>query len=314
MNRTNKKYLVKFAGICGSDLNKVHDSSFCLSDILTLGHEVVCSSDEGDLYVVNPFECDMFCSECTQDSYLLCERVNRIGAGTSSGGYSGEVCLNPRRMYIIPASVNHPMVGVLCDGVAVVFHGFHMLDLHNSRRLAIIGAGSIGILSALVAKDRYPHLAIDVFYKSEQKGDFLFRYYGDYFNIVNIRDIENRQSIYDIVIEAVGGKQTDTISDAIHIVSNSGSILVYGAFHKDCRIIKSIRQLFYKQVSMIGVNSYCESHNDFPKAVRWTFDHEKLILPLLTDIYNVKRDKLDSEMIYRSVIAPKVMKGCFIYE
>ena len=314
MNRISKKYLVKFAGICGSDLNKVRDSSFCRSNILTLGHEVVCCSEEGDLYVVNPFECDISCSECTQNSYLLCDRVSRIGAGKGSGGFSGEVSLNPCRMYIIPASVNHPIVGVLCDGVAVVFHGFHMLDLQNSRRLAIIGAGSIGILSALVAKDRYPHLAIDVFYKSEQKRDFLSRYYGDFFNIVDIRDIEKSKSIYDIVIEAVGGKQTDTISDAINIVSNSGSILVYGAFHEDCRSIKNIRQLFYKQISMIGVNSYCEGHHDFPQAVSWTFDHEKLILPLLTDVYNVKRDKVDSEMIYMSVIAPKVMKGCFIYE
>ena len=314
MSSISREYLVKFAGICGSDINKAQEASFEVDDILALGHEIVCASDAGELYVVNPFECNGYCERCAQDSYMHCDKVTRIGAGKVNGGYAGKICINPSNLYRIPAFVEHPEIGVLCDGIAVILHGFHMVDLCGVRNVAIIGTGSIGILSALVAKDRYPEMVIDIVCRSSQKKAFLSQIFKDKFNFIDADSISQKKCRYDLVIEAVGGKQTKTLSDAVDIVKNSGTILVFGAFNNDCKTFDNLRQLFYKQISLLGVNSFCQKYNDFQDAVDWAITHEDIILPLLTDLFYVKREMINSKELYQSVVQRKLLKGCFVYE
>lgn len=313
MYSTCNTYKVKYAGICGSDINKAKDVGFQVDDILKLGHEIVCLSNKGDLFVVNPFFCNSNCPVCEQGSYFHCEKVTRLGAGVVKGGFSGMICADPDNLYKIP-QCSHPEIGVLCDGIAVVFHGFHMIQLQNIQRLAIIGAGSIGILAAMVAKKEYPNLRVDIFFKSTRKKNFLIKQFGDFFNYVDISEISSKSNCYDIVMEAVGGRQTETINHSIEIVKNSGSILVFGAFSEESNHLKRFRQLFYKQITIIGVNSFCKKCNDFQKAVNWTFANEELLFPLLTDLYVIDRGRIEEKDIYRRILDQKILKGYFVYE
>ena len=313
MHNDCNSYLVKYAGICGSDINKAEDPTFLEKDILTLGHEVVCQSDTGDLYVVNPFFCASNCPDCSQRSYLHCAKVNRLGSGNADGGYSGKICISFKNLYSVPLC-SHPEVGVLCDGVAVVLHGFHMLTWLNVQKMAIIGAGSIGVLAALIAKEAHPALTIDIFCKSDKKRDYLFQLYGNSFNYIDINDVSRTNDCYDLVLEAVGGKQTNTLSLAIDIVRNNGSILVLGSFHEDCNYPSRLRQLFYKQITLTGVNSFCKEYHDFQKAFQWTFSHEELLFPLITDFYHIDRSNVNSKELLHLVLEHKMLKGCLVYE
>lgn len=307
------KYTVKYAGICGSDINKARDNSFIENDILKFGHEIVCESDSGELFVVNPFVCDSRCSTCNQKSFMYCDNVTRLGAGDVEGGFSGKVNIKSENLYKIPKT-SHPEIGVFCDGIAVVFHGLHMIQLQSNQRLAIIGAGSIGVLSAVIIKEIFPHHSIDIFYKSRQKKEYLQELFGNTFSYHEISKMNICRNCYDVVIEAVGGKQIDTIDYSIDMVKNSGSILVFGAFNDECKTINRLRQLFYKQIKLIGINSFCKEYDDFQRAVNWAFSHERLLSSLITDFYVVCRNRIDAKKVYQSVLAHKLLKGCIVYE
>lgn len=313
MSNTNVTCKVKYAGICGSDINKAKEETFLENDILKLGHEIVCLSNTGDLYVVNPFICDSNCTTCTQESYMYCDKVTRLGAGNVEGGFSGEISVKLNNLYRVP-DCSHPEVGILCDGMAVVLHGFHMMDFQRVQKLAIIGAGSIGVLAALTAKEEFPHVSIDIFCKSILKKDYLNKQFGDSFNYLDMCDIPAINNCYDVVIEAVGGWQTDTITNSIGVVKNNGTILVFGAFNENCRIVKGLRQLFYKQITLFGINSFCKKCNDFQKAVKWTFAHEELLFSLLTNSYSVNRSRVDANIIHKFVLEHKLLKGYFVYD
>ena len=244
---------------------------------------------------------------------MHCDKTVRLGAGVAYGGYAGEVSVASGNLYKVP-ECSHPEIGVLCDGVAVVLHGFHMMEWQNVREVAIIGTGSIGMLAALISKENNPNLTVDIFYKSSGKRDFLKKHWDDSFNYLDISEISIRHNCYDVVLEAVGGRQTDTITHSIDIVRNSGSILVFGAFSEDCNCLNKLRQLFYKQITLIGVNSFCKKYDDFQRAVDWTFAHEDLLSPLLTDFYAINKGCIDAKGVYQSVLDRKLCKGCFVYE
>ena len=312
-NKLYNKYWVKYAGICGTDINKAKEKCISEGNVLNFGHEVVCASSDGEMYVVNPFICDSVCKTCELSSYIYCDKVNRLGCGNMSGGYSGEITIPQKNLYKIP-QCSHPEVGVLCDGIAVVLHGFHMVKLHNINKLAIIGAGSIGILSALIAKEKFPQLSIDIFTKTKEKKTFLNNLFGASFNYIDINNLATKANHYDVVIEAVGGPQTKSITNSIEIVKNNGTIIVFGAFGENSTNLIGLRNLFYKQISMVGVNSFCKIKDDFSKAVKWAFEHEEKLSQLLTNIYYLKRNQIDPKMAYQFLLEYKKLKGYIVYE
>lgn len=306
-------YYVKYAGICGSDINKIKSKDFDPNKILQFGHEIVCESQDGALYVVNPFVCNPDCKICDSTSLLYCKQVHRLGDGTVDSGFSGKITILPENLFKIP-SCKYPQVGVLCDGIAVIFHGLHMININMFSKIAIIGSGSIGVLAALLFKEQNHNCSIEIYVRTNEKQEYLNSHYSDYFNIIDINAINCVNEKYDLVVEAVGGLQTDSISIAIDIVKKNGAILVFGAFDAKCGLLKGIRRLFFKQIHMLGINSFCRKCNDFATAVDWAFSHENILYPMITNQVQVSRSNIDVVQIYQEIVKSKLLKGCFIYE
>lgn len=209
---------------------------------------------------------------------------------------------------------DHPQIGVLCDGVAVIIHGLHLININQFSNVAIVGSGSIAILAALIIKDYNPNCEVEVFVRRIDKQEYLISYYSDYLKISDAGTLKNKDEKYDLVIEAVGGLQTESISTAIDIVKKSGTILVFGAFSAECSSLSGIRKLFYKQIHLIGSNSFCKMYNDFGVAVEWTFSHESLLYPLITNQMYASKADLDIMQLYEQIVKKKIIKDCFIYE
>ena len=312
MNIFNKKIIelpIAYSGICGSDINKYHENIITVKNVHLFGHEIV-GVIGNKYYVVNPFSCDEGCNNCDVESNIYCSKCARLGCGITPSGFSNTISINHQSIYLLE-NIRNPQVGVFTDGIAVVFHAFHLYN-KPIKNVCIIGDGAIGLLCSLVLRSQNPDAQIDIPIRTNEKREKI-----SYFNTLeigmpSIDDIVENQ--YDLVVECVGGNQTDTLTKAIEIVRPGGGVLVLGAFSNTVYTLKGIRKLFYKQIDLMGSNSFCVKHDDFGLAVSWTIRNEDILFPLLTNEYHISRFSIDNQLVYDCIGHKKLIKGYIHYE
>ncbi|MEH6581804.1 MAG: alcohol dehydrogenase catalytic domain-containing protein [Halioglobus sp.] len=138
---------VHSAGICSSDLHML-DAGFELT--ATLGHEVAGTLSDGRAVALEPIAPCGHCDMCVTGDYFLC----RLGAGmihgvALDGGMAEEIVVPERCIVTLPNNVN-AADACLVEPLAVAAHGIRMLPLATDSRVAIIGAGAVGLAAAAV--------------------------------------------------------------------------------------------------------------------------------------------------------------------
>jgi threonine dehydrogenase-like Zn-dependent dehydrogenase len=158
---------VVVAGICGTDL-KIARGEHRLYPPATVrvpGHEIVGTVAEsrstrpdlkvGELVALAPNISCGACPACRAGRSNLCVHYACLGL-TIDGGFAESVVI-PRRAVeqgnAIPVpTALEPLVAVLMEPLAAVLRGTQALALSSEDSLVIIGAGPIGLLAVLLAK------------------------------------------------------------------------------------------------------------------------------------------------------------------
>ena len=112
----------------------------------------------------------------------------------------------------------------------------------------------------------------------------------------------SKEEKYDLIIETVGGQQIKTLNAAIKYSEYNVTIAVIGAFSKNITNALRYRELFYKQLHMLGVNSYCNTYNDFLNAIKWINKNYVTLFSLITNIY----DFSDIDFVIDNIINHKL--------
>ena len=139
---------VRSAGICGSDLHLVAGS---FPVVGTLGHEFAGALSDGTAVAVEPLAPCGDCPACVSGDYHLC----RIGMGMLmgvglDGGMADEVLVPERALVRLPAGL--PLRDAsLVEPLAVSLHGLRKAGLRGGTRVAVVGAGTIGLCAVAVA-------------------------------------------------------------------------------------------------------------------------------------------------------------------
>lgn len=138
---------VRSAGICGSDLHMVN-AGFDLAS--TLGHEVAGTLSDGRAVALEPIAPCGHCDMCMQGDYELC----RLSAGMvfgmgRDGGMAEQIIVPERSIVVLPNNVS-ASDACLVEPLAVAAHGVRMLDLKPTSRVAVIGAGAVGLAAVAV--------------------------------------------------------------------------------------------------------------------------------------------------------------------
>ena len=144
------KVKVRSAGICSSDLHMIN-AGFPIPG--TLGHEVAGVLRDGREVALEPLAPCGHCDMCVSGEYQLC----RLGPGSIigvglDGGMADEILVPERAIVPLPANVS-ASDACLVEPLAVAAHGIGMLDLHPRSRVAVIGAGSVGLSATAVLTD-----------------------------------------------------------------------------------------------------------------------------------------------------------------
>ncbi len=138
---------VRSAGICGSDLHMVN-AGFELQS--TLGHEVAGTLPDGRAVALEPIAPCGHCDMCVTGEYQLCRLSAAMVCGLGrDGGMAEQILVPPRAIVRLPDNVSVANA-CLVEPLAVAAHGIRMLDLKPGSRVAIIGAGAVGLAAAAV--------------------------------------------------------------------------------------------------------------------------------------------------------------------
>ena len=252
-------------GICGSDLHTYFSGG---PPGGVPGHEVAGVVDlvgedvslaVGSGVAIEPIASCGVCANCLAGYRWHCSRSIFLG-GDGDGGMATHMLAPEAASFVLPETVL-PEEGSFVEPLAVGIHALNEAQVDPGDRLLILGAGSVGLCTALVARQ----LGIQEVYitaKHSFQAD-IAKFYGAVpiepdEVLLHLRDIS-----IDTVIETVGGK-ADTLVTALRAVRARGSVVVVGVFTEN--IDFPVNELLLKEVRLIGAVCYARKGDHFEFA------------------------------------------------
>lgn len=204
---------VSSAGICSSDLHMIA-AGFELS--ATLGHEVAGTLRDGTAVALEPIAPCGHCDMCVQGDYCLCRLGSGMVHGVALDGGMAEYIVVPERC-IVPLPDNVSAADAcLVEPLAVAMRGLSMLKLAPPSRVAVIGAGAIGLCAAAVLTSNVNTVHIAARHDAQKRA-------AEQLGAGLLLDGE-----YDVVVECAGNSQA--LAQAAQHCKPGGTILLLATY------------------------------------------------------------------------------------
>ncbi len=147
-------------GICGSDLHAFADEHPFIDLPVVPGHEAAGVVDAvgdgvegfapGDAVLLEPNLVDRECVYCQSGRYNLCEHLQVVGCQTS-GALADAFVAPAERFHLVPSEMTMAQAAMV-EPLSTATHAVRVADGVDARTVAILGAGSIGLLTMLAAR------------------------------------------------------------------------------------------------------------------------------------------------------------------
>lgn len=143
---------VRAAGICGSELEGFKSQSPFRVPPLIMGHELAgIRADTGEAVAINPLISCRACDLCLRGQENLCRSRALVGIHRA-GGFAERVAVPERCLHAVG---DLPLAhAALAEPLANAFHAMRLAQEHDPQpaRVGVIGAGTLGLATALVAR------------------------------------------------------------------------------------------------------------------------------------------------------------------
>lgn len=270
------KARVYWCGICGTDLHEYEAGPIMIrmdphpltgiKPPVVLGHEfsgqvVECGSgvnnlEPGDRIVTNTLYTCGVCYWCKRGLYSICEKLGGIGLA-SHGAFAEYIHVKADQCYRIPPQVEND-VAALVEPMAAAVHAIRKGRVLEGDRVAVIGAGPIGLmaLQAARAAGASQLFAIEI---SQIRGRKAESYGAIHLNPLE-KDYEARLLDHaggvgpDVVIECVGASETGPM--AVNLVRRGGRAVIMGVFSKPSTL--NFNDLVFTEKEVIGSLCYID--------------------------------------------------------
>lgn len=279
------------AGICASDLKYLQYGSTQIA-----GHEFAGVLADGTAVAVEGFFGCGRCEQCEHGAYNMC-----ISGPTAPGMLSpGGMC----EWFLAPSHVLVPLPpglevadASLVEPASVAWHSCHRGEVGPQSRVAVVGAGAIGILAAASAQKmgalevaveaRHPHQ-----HEARERINAVVPSGG-----------------YDVVIETGGSESA--LQRAVELARVGGTVVHLGTY--DPGTVWPMDAAFGKEVALRPSLGYCSHHTrpDFVEAAELLATRRELTDTLIThryaiedavEAFRIAQDK--SEGVFRVVVEP----------
>lgn len=263
---------VKACGICGTDVH-IYEGDKGAAEVTPptiLGHEfsgvvaevgsAVTNVKVGDRVCIDPNCYCGTCDFCRNGIAHYC--TDMIGYGTTVNGGFAEYCsVNQRQVYKLGDHTTFEQ-GAMTEPVACCLHGMDMCNIHPGSSVVIIGGGMIGLVMLQLA--RLAGAARTALLEPVASKREVAKKLGADICIDPIHeDVKAALAAagmtwVNTVIECVG--RTSTIEQAIDIVGNKGTVMMFGLTKPDDTISLKPFEVFQKEIELKAsyINPYTQ--------------------------------------------------------
>lgn len=264
---------VKACGVCGTDVH-IYEGDKGAADVTPptiLGHEFsgvvaeagaeVTNYKVGDRVCIDPNCYCGKCDFCRNGIAHFC--TDMIGYGTTVNGGFAEYCsVNQRQVYKLGDNTSFEQ-GAMTEPVACCLHGVDMCNIKPGSSVVVIGGGMIGLLMLQLAK-LAGAARIALLEPVESKRQVAKELGADICIDPIKEDIKKALKAagmewVNTVIECVG--RTSTIEQAIDIVGNKGTVMMFGLTKPDDTVAVKPFQIFQKEIELKAsfINPYTQA-------------------------------------------------------
>ncbi|MGF7151964.1 L-iditol 2-dehydrogenase [Sphingomonas zeicaulis] len=234
---------VRVAGICGTDLRHWKKQEPEL-ECHIMGHELagevvevgdaVTNVKPGDRVVIETVMGDGTCEYCRIQRYNICEHLYDVRTQYVSRAYAEYVAGPAEKFYKLPDHVSFEAASLI-DTFSVCLHAQHLSGLGINDKVAVIGAGPIGLGQMMLAKASGADVIICDLVKSSL--DLATELGTDAVIDSGTEDAVERVKAFtggrgaDIVFECAGGESMPhTLPLATKMVRRGGKVVIVGGF------------------------------------------------------------------------------------
>ena len=261
---------MRSTSICASDLSYIRFGSRAV-----LGHELAGVREDGTAVVVEAIYGCMECDQCRRGSYNLCPTHGQRALGISAdGGMTEQFRAPSARLVPLPAGLAVRDASIV-EPASVSWHALRLADTGPGTRVAVVGAGALGLLAVagarrLGAEDvalqaRHPH--------QRQAGERLgARVDAD--------------GLYEVVVEAAGTEAS--LARCGELVAPGGTIVVLGVHFGPVQF--DWMPLFHREARLIPSLGYCahEGGREMEDAANMLADDPEIARTLITHRFPIE--------------------------
>ena len=260
---TDREALVKVraVGICGSDIHGYEGRTGRRTPPMIMGHEFsgvvekvgrdVKNVKPGDKVVVFPFTTCEHCIYCQKNAINQCPEKRFFGVFTANGAMAQYVAARSDLLFPLPDGTEF-LHGALAEPLSVSARAVSKADIRPEDTVAIIGAGTIGLMSLILSKIRKPRYTVVVDLVDnrlrlarELGADYVFNPKKD--DPARFVDQELKGGTSK-VIEAVGIDQT--VRQSIQWAIRGGKVVIVGLSQKMMAL--DMHEIVNKEVKIEG--------------------------------------------------------------
>lgn len=282
---------VAFCGVCGTDLHIfLGHMDQRVAEPQIMGHEMagtvaevgenVTGWNPGDRVVVRPLDPCNSCPACESGHSHICQNLKFLGIDTP-GAFQGSWTVPAHTLHRLPDKVGLSL-GALIEPLAVACHDVRIGDVKPDEHVVVIGGGPIGMLVALVAKERGARVLVSEI--NEYRIEFARELGVDAVNPQNLDLAEH-------VGEWTGGAGADAVFEVSATAAGAevmtqlprtrGRIVVVGIFSQVPKV--DLFRFFWRELKLFGARVY--EPEDFEKAIRIAAESNMPLEKLITQRY-----------------------------
>jgi L-iditol 2-dehydrogenase len=234
---------VDACGVCGSDIARMLSAGAHRMPIIC-GHEFagrvvaagpgVSGAAEGDLVAVPPLIPCLVCAECRRGRFSLCLDYDYFGS-RRDGAYAEYVTVPAGNLFPVPDGVPAEAAAML-DPAAIALHAIWRTGLRIGHRVAVLGAGPIGLFAIQWARlaGAQDVLAVDL---NERKLAQATEAGATHTTTAAAQARELAGEGYDVVVESAGTPVTADL--AASLCARRGEAVFIGIPHAPVEFAKS---------------------------------------------------------------------------
>ncbi|SKC83430.1 zinc-binding dehydrogenase [Maledivibacter halophilus] len=264
--RDQVKILVKYAGICGSDLH-TYEGKYKVKVPVILGHEfsgeIVEVGENVDDFKIGDrvtsettFYICGECKYCYSGDYNLCKSRKGLGS-QQNGGFTKYVIARKESVHKLPENVDY-VSAALTEPLACAYHAVSKSDIKEGDIVVVLGPGPIGLLTAQVAKSYGAKVVITGLEKDKIRLEKA-RELGIDFAV----DIQN-EDVKKIVDDVTNGYGADiafecagavpAVKMGLDLLRKKGQYIQVGIF-PTAEIMTDFEKIVQKEIEVIGCRS-----------------------------------------------------------